>query len=146
MSSFLTNAGFDLSHEQRLELQEMDKAESYIEDMIAAASNYDYRGFFNPGEGRQLTVSKDQVSLDFKDMLRLRDKNFPIKPIFSILAPNGGQLDVYPDVVQEAFDAGYICEECTQWQEVPHAPECNWLHNAERTANKKGCGSKLLLP
>ena len=144
--SFLTNAGVDLSLGQKEVLQHEDDLEGYIEDLIAAGSNYDYRGFYDPASGKKMKVTHDQLSLTMDDLMRMRDKNTPVKPMFSIKTPNGGQLDVYPDVIQGAFDAGYICSSCTEWQAVPHAPECNWLHNAERAANGKGCGSKLLLP
>jgi hypothetical protein len=36
---------------------------------------------------------------------------------------------------QEAFEAGYICINCYQYQRVPNAPKCNWNNRPDH-----GCG------
>lgn len=45
------------------------------------------------------------------------------------------QSPMFAEEDKEAFDAGYICENCYQYQAVPNTGKCNWY-----TRPDAGCG------
>lgn len=55
------------------------------------------------------------------------------------------ETPLFAEQDKEAYEAGYICPGCFQWQGVPNAPECNWLR-PDITSNMDprdlGCGHR----
>ena len=136
----LTNAGTPIDPTKRSRLEVMDQTEGMIEDLISKGSNLDYRGDLAPG--KTLTVSKDQKEMTFTELMNLRRKNVKIKPIARLkgdLFPDGEDRWIFPDVVQEAFEAGYLCHDCWEWQESPLVDKCNPLYPTDLW---KGCDTK----
>lgn len=134
----LTNAGTLLTPQERERLQIEDDAEQYINELIEKGSNLDYRG--DLVRGRNLTVSKDQKEMTFTELMNLRRKNVKIRPIARIKGDTPDEdLWIFPDIVQEAFESGYLCESCWEWQESPLVAKCNPLYATDLW---KGCDDK----
>lgn len=53
---------------------------------------------------------------------------------------------IFEEEDQEAYEDGYICGGCLQYQQVPNAPMCNWLRDGGQSASipeqDRGCGHR----
>lgn len=52
---------------------------------------------------------------------------------------------IFAEEDQEAFEDGYICGGCLQYQAIPNAPECNWLRpdtGSHLDPKDRGCGHR----
>lgn len=60
-----------------------------------------------------------------------------LAPLLVSMDPKTG-LKIFAEEDKDAFDAGYICERCIQYQAVPGAPICNWARKPD-----DGCGHQI---
>ena len=52
---------------------------------------------------------------------------------------------IFSEEDQEAYEDGYICGNCLQYQNIPNAPVCNWLRVGDSSnvdPKYKGCGHR----
>lgn len=52
---------------------------------------------------------------------------------------------IFAEEDQEAYEDGYICGGCLQYQSIPNAPECNWLRadmGSHIDPKDRGCGHR----
>ena len=95
---------------------------------------YQGQGFLN---GRKKYVPKNMYANNAQavERVRLRMKNGH-PPLLISYDPDTG-IKIFAEEDKEAYEHGYICENCIQYQAVPNAPTCNWLTNPT-----DGCGHR----
>ena len=91
-------------------------------------------GFTAP---KQMLGGTSQAERVARVRARLAAKE-PCKPLAYI---EGYEVDLLSVEDQEAFEEGWICPNCIQYQAVP-GPVCNWQFKGERPSDPKdwGCG------
>lgn len=72
---------------------------------------------------------------------RVRARMAANKPVMSLYFDEATGFELLSLEDQEAYEEGWICPECLQYQAVV-ANECNWRFSGERPSNPKywGCG------
>lgn len=123
-----------------LEIQRGIKLEEHVqvyEDFLKTTGDgtYGYMGEFK--QGQRFTAPKaalmDGKSAEAAARVRAR-MNAGEPPRLMAIDPDTG-VKIFYEEDQEAFEMGYICPNCIQYQAVPNAPKCNWL-----TKSNDGCG------
>lgn len=119
-----------------LELQRGIKLEEHVsvyEDFLDTTGDgtYGYMGEFV--NGKTFTAPKAAQQQGLSDRVRVRMQNGE-PPILLAYDPDTG-TKVFYEEDQEAYEAGYICANCIQYQAVPNAPKCTWLRKSD-----DGCG------
>lgn len=109
--------------------------DDYLNSGVAGDGTYGYQGNF--AKSRMLTAPKavtggiamaERVA---RVRARMENGNPPLMVSYD---PETG-IKIFAEEDKEAYEAGYICENCIQYQAVPSAPKCNWLTNPS-----DGCG------
>ena len=119
-----------------LELKRGIKLEEHVstyDDYLKTTGDgtYGYMGEFAPGRG--YTAPKAAQDPNMWHRVRLR-MNEGLAPQLMAFHPETGTKIFYEED-QEAFEAGWICPNCVQYQAVPNAPKCNWNRKPD-----DGCG------
>lgn len=107
--------------------------EDFMKGLDDEGGTYQFRGMYKPGmivprasTGQALTAA-ERVQRVRK---RLEQGG---RPLLLSIDPKDG-TKIFHEEDREAFEDGYICENCVQFQSVPFAPSCTWL------SAEGGCG------
>lgn len=116
---------------------ELEEHVSIYTDFMKTAGDgtYGYQGNFD--QSRMLTAPKAMTGALGPDAMiaRVRARmNNGQPPLLLSYDPETG-IKIFAEEDKAAFDAGYICENCIQYQAVPSAPKCNWMNKPD-----DGCG------
>lgn len=109
--------------------------EDYLNSGAAGDGTYGYQGDY-AGEKR-LTAPKAMTGdLSHSAMVaRVRARmDQGLAPLLVSMDPKTG-VKIFAEEDKDAFQHGYICENCVQYQAVPNAPKCNWMRKPD-----DGCG------
>lgn len=105
---------------------------------------YGFQGVINPNSGKGLTAPKHMVGghltmAQKRERVRARMAE-GIAPK-SLAYIEGYETELISDEDAEAFEEGWICPSCIQWQGVV-SNQCNWRFRGERPSDPKdwGCG------
>lgn len=101
------------------------------------------------GRGGSMTVPKATL----KDAISSRERVERVRkrlqsgnPPLLVSYDTATDTPIFAEEDQEAFEDGYICGGCLQYQNVPNAPECNWLRAGADSKNldpkDRGCGHR----
>lgn len=112
---------------------------SIYEDFLASGEagdgTYGYRGEWTGGG---MTMAKDTLGGGISEAARVARVNARMNngepPLLVSIDPKTG-IKIFAEEDKDAFEHGYICENCVQYQAVPNAPQCNWANNPT-----DGCG------
>lgn len=119
-----------------LEIQRGIKLEEHVQvydDYLKTTGDgtYGYMGEFV--KGTRMTVPKAALQEGRSERVRVRMQNGE-PPLLMAYEPETGTKLFYEED-QEAYEAGWICPNCVQYQSVPNAPKCTWSRKPE-----DGCG------
>jgi hypothetical protein len=139
---FKTLLGSTMTREEMSRSIKLEEHVSIFDDYLksgeAGDGTYGYMGDFVAG--RRITVPKAMAGDSLtaaqraaRVRLRMSEGKAPLLISFD---PKTG-VKIFAEEDKEAFEDGYICENCIQYQAVPHAPKCNWLTNPN-----DGCGQQ----
>ena len=126
-----------------LELQKSIKLEEHVsiyDDFLASGvagdGTYGFQGAMV--NGRMKVAPKDTTGSGITKAQRIERVRARMKegtpPLLVSYDPESG-TKIFAEEDREAYEDGYICENCMQYQAVPFAPSCNWLRKPE-----DGCG------
>lgn len=106
---------------------------SVYEDFLKTTGDgtYGYMGEFASGHG--FTAPKARAQAEQAARVRARMQAGE-PPLLLGIDPKTGMKAFY-DEDQDAFEQGWICSNCVQYQAVPNAPQCNWMNKPD-----DGCG------
>lgn len=129
--------GSKLSADDLAKGVKLEEHVSIFEDFLATAGDgtYGYQGDYAGNSA--LTVPKAVVGANTGAERAARVRHRMAEghaPLLVSLDPKTG-IKIFAEEDKEAYEAGYICENCVQYQAVPSAPACNWLRNPN-----DGCG------
>ncbi len=123
------SSNIDLAKKERQRIEREEKQEAIVEDVLAKQTDHEFRGVHKLGS--DLVISKSQDKMNVSDVLRRKREGKPIVPIAYHVESDTWILS---DADQDAIMSGYVCENCLEWQEVPHSVICKW----ERTGGSCG--------
>lgn len=110
--------------------------DDYLASGEAGDGTYGYQGNFD--KSRMLTAPKDVTGGGItaaERAARVRTRMAEGKPPLLVSIDPTTGIKIFAEEDKEAYEAGYICPNCVQYQAVPNAPSCNWL-----TKPDDGCG------
>lgn len=100
------------------------------------------------GRGGDMTVPKHvlaESSMSGDRVARVRARLKEGNPVMLVSYDPETDTPIFAEEDQEAYEAGFICAGCLQYQSVPNAPECNWLRQTaegELDPKDRGCGHR----
>lgn len=136
----ITNLDLKLGHEELKRGLQLEEHTAILDDHLRKTDGtYGWQG--SVAGNAKLTVPK--ASLDYllsnkQRVERVRARMKEGTPPQPISYDETLDTIIFAEEDQEAFEDGYICINCYQWQAVPHAPKCNWL--TAKSDDESGCG------
>lgn len=110
--------------------------EDYLNSGEAGDGTYGWMGTWTgqgsmtiPKDTRGGGITKAQMITRVNDRMRQG-----LAPLLVSMSPDG-KIKIFAEEDQDAYEHGYICGNCIQYQAVPNAPQCNWANNPS-----DGCG------
>lgn len=100
------------------------------------------------GRGGNMTVSKASLGEGLSKaerMERVKKRMNRGEPPILVSYDLATDTPLFDEADKEAYEDGYICGGCLQYQAVPNAPECNWLranNGSHLDPKDRGCGHR----
>lgn len=116
----------DLRPDQREAAEEYERNVEATKEVFAESDGTNsFLGMRDTQAAGMGTVSKRQLTMTYEDVMEQRRRGEKVIPVYYDPVAD---CWVLPDEYKVAWAAGYICQACLEWQEVPHSKVCRTLH------------------
>lgn len=119
-----SNVDVSLTPQERAAGELFEKNMAATEQVLKEAGD-GTNAFLGIGSGAPSVVSKRQMNMTHADVMEQRARGeMPV----GIYYNDEDDTWVVPDAYKMAWVAGYLCQHCLCWQEIPFHSMCNTIH------------------